>query len=464
MKKYLAFLFSVLLILLLPIGAYAADDDPQQYTITIKYVFHSGYIEDTNIIYQFDGETITCSPGDDIFVPTVGINNFHYHIDGYPDEMTWNLGEKVVLGGGNPDPLEDDDWANFHTPSMIAEDVDIIFHYVPHTDMCLLQHYFEQQDGSYTLQKTQKTNLGIYDVYEYEYDLSKYHLNVENYTFDESNENNILIGYPVFRTVDESPFIFKYYYNLIEKETEPETEPTTEEPTSPTPTEPSKETEPTTSEKPTTPTEPTTPAPTEPETTKTPTPIVPTEPTTPTPTESTTVPPAPTEPTTVAPTTIPTTTTVATTTTEETTTKKEISTEEIKKQDAPLTIIETPERHWALLNLLLTAGSILISIILGFLFLFNKKNNKDFNNFTYNFTYNEEKQYRRNIVKRFISIIISAIMMFIFAITEDINLPMKFTDKYTPLMIIIFIVHLLMAVIWRQWIEKDDEFEDEGEN
>lgn len=530
MKKYLLILFSLLLAFLLPTSVYA-EDSSQQYTITVKYVFHAGYVEDDNIIYQFSGDTVIAQPGDDVFIPTVGISNFSYHIDGYPDEMTWNLGVKEVLGGGNPDPLQDDDWANFHTPSMIAENVDIIFHYCPNTDLCLLEHYFEQQDGSYVLQKTQKTKLGIYEVFAYEYDLSKYHLTVDNYTFDENNENNVLIGYPNFRTVDKNPFVFKYYYNLIQKETEtttteqtttveetttqqetitqeqttePSTEQTTEAETQQT-TAVEQETtsivstaeQTTTTEETTTikqettskSTEQTTETEAQQETTTTI--VIPTtqqtttnetasEPTTATTTETeqtTTTqqtqeiavipvitpprngsqgivgpPPAPQEPTTVQPSTEKPTQRVE----QNETTKVQ----EIKEEEIPLSA-PTTQRHWALLNLLLTIGSTIISIVLAFLFLFNRKNKKEYSEYAYDLTYKEEKQYRRNIVKRFISVIITIIMMFIFAITEDITLPMQFTDQYTILMAIIFIIHIALAIIWQNWLDQDDNEEDE---
>ena len=481
MRKYLI-LFSILLTFLLPISVYA-EEEPQQYTVTVKYMFHSGYVEDDNIIYQFSGEDIVVYPGDEIFVPTLGIANFSYHIDGYPDEMTWNLGEREVLGGGNPDPLEIDDWANFHTPSMVAEDIDIIFHYCPNTDICLLEHYFEQEDGSYKIQKTQRTKLGIYEIFEYEYDLSQYSLKVEGYTFDAKNENNVLKGYPNFRTADKSPFVFKYYYNLIEKEEEPvepevtptpEPEPTEEPDPEPTPTptvepEPTKEPEPEPTKIPDS--EP------EPKPTESPKPVV--VPINITVTSPTPIPTAaaPSNPGTVQPQTPEEPTPIPDVPAparqiffmEEGKTEQEIEQEiaEVEEEkesieDTKIPLVSPPvveTRHWALLNLLLTIGSVIISTILGFLFLFNKKNKNEENYYTYTLTYEEERKNRRSIVKRLISIIITAVMMFIFAITEDITLPMQFTDKFTLLMIIIFIIHVLMSIIWHNWKNEDSSTE-----
>ena len=158
---------------------------------------------------------------------------------------------------------------------------------------------------------------------------------------------------------------------------------------------------------------------------------------------------------TTQPTPLPTITPIVITNQEEEEEIKEEEKEEIKEEkelqtleegQTPLTVQEqTP--YWALLNLLLTFGSVIISTILAIFYLFNKNNKEE----------NEEKQQRRSIVKRLISIIITALMMFIFTITEDITLPMHFTDKYTILMEIIFIIHLIIALIWHKWLNKKEQ-------
>ena len=53
--------------------------------------------------------------------------------------------------------------------------------------------------------------------------------------------------------------------------------------------------------------------------------------------------------------------------------------------------------------------------------------------------------------------------MFIFLLTEDITLPMQYTDKYTLLMLIIFIIHILIAIIWQHLPIKHNDT-NEGEN
>jgi len=246
-NKSILFLLMLCLVFSLASVTTFADEENESYSIVVKYNFYSGYVDEENLIYSFSGETQYKSPGDEVYVPSVDETaySFNYHIDGYPDTIKWIISDKIVEGGGNyiigyddngkpiKETLVDDDYLNFHTNSMIHEDVYITFEYTPYTDIAYLYHYFEQEDGSFKLSKTQKTNLMIYEIYGQEYDLSKYFLTVDDYEPDLENENNVLVGASYFRTVDEDPMIFKYYYTLIksQEETTTEEEITTEEET-----------------------------------------------------------------------------------------------------------------------------------------------------------------------------------------------------------------------------------------
>ena len=237
-NKSILFLLMLCLVFSLASVTAFADEESESYSIVVKYNFYSGYVDEENLIYSFSCETQYKSPGDEVYVPSIDETaySFNYHIDGYPDTIKWAISDKIVEGGGNyiigyddngkpiKETLVDDDYLNFHTNSMIHEDVYITFEYVPYTDVAYLYHYFEQEDGSFKLNKTQKTNLMIYEIYGQEYDLSKYFLTVDGYEPDLENENNVLVGTSHFRTVDEDPMIFKYYYTLIKSQEETTTE------------------------------------------------------------------------------------------------------------------------------------------------------------------------------------------------------------------------------------------------
>ena len=239
-RKFLSIFNLVVILMLLlyltsyPIYADQTEEETEVHNVYIKHVFHLGWVEDGNEILVLTSQINNVTPGEEVSVDAISVGEFYYHIDNYPDEMTWMLGSREVLGGNDNDPLEIDDWGNFHTPSMIHEDIDIIFHYCPYRDLAYLDHYFEQEDGSYKIMKRQGTKLNIYNLYEQEYDLSNYYLkNLKKYEFDTSNENNILIGAPVLRTSTDNIFSFKFYYNLIkEEETTTEEVTTSEETTS----------------------------------------------------------------------------------------------------------------------------------------------------------------------------------------------------------------------------------------
>ena len=150
-RKFLSiFNLIVILILLLcltPYTVYAdqTESETEVHNVYIKHVFHLGWVEDGNEILILTSQIDNVAPGEEVSVDAISLGEFYYHIDNYPDEMTWMLGSREVLGGNDNDPLEIDDWGNFYTPSMIHEDIDIIFHYCPYRDLVYLDHYFEQE-------------------------------------------------------------------------------------------------------------------------------------------------------------------------------------------------------------------------------------------------------------------------------------------------------------------------------
>lgn len=280
----------------------------------------------TELLYSFSSETQHVAPGNPVYVPSLNENStiLTYPLEGYPETMEWWMCCTIVYGGGNltgtdeegnpvKEYVDNEDFINFYISSMIHENIDIVFQYGPYRDYAYLEHYLEQEDGSYKLEKKQKAKLYIYETFLQEYSFNP--LTFEGYEFDEENENNILTGCSHFRTANEEPFTFKYYYKKITEPagggTTPTPEPTlTETPTptpevteTPTPTPTPEVTEtptptPEVTETPTPTSEPEvteTPTPTpEPEVTETPT-LEPTETPTPEPTETPTPEPEVTE-------------------------------------------------------------------------------------------------------------------------------------------------------------------------
>lgn len=114
------------------------------------------------------------------------------------------------------------------------------------------------------------------------------------------------------------------------------------------------------------------------------------------------------------------------TTTIETKTIKPI---EIKEPTIPLGTI-TEKGKWALINLLITLITFIISLFLIIVCFI--KNNKD------------------KFIKRIVSIAIGIISIIIFFLTENINLSMTLVDKWTPLMAIILIINIILIFFPRK--------------
>ena len=116
---------------------------------------------------------------------------------------------------------------------------------------------------------------------------------------------------------------------------------------------------------------------------------------------------------------------------------------EIKNIKTPLTTT-VEVGYWALINLIATLLTILLAIILLIMTIIN--NRKE----------DEETEVKNKIWLRFIGCIIAIISGFIFLITEDISLPMQLIDKWTLLMVVIFVIEIIIAIFSRH---KEEEKE-----
>ena len=567
LKRANKLIFSLLFILCListPLAVFAEDEvEIQTYPVSVTYEFYNPDMSE--LLYSFQGETQNVIPGNPVYVPSLNENSIivTYPLSGYPETMEWWMCCSIVQGGGNytgtdenGNPIKEyvynEDFINFYISSMIHENIDIVFQYSPYRDYAYLEHYLEQDDGSYKLEKTQRAKLYIYETFFQEYSFDPLTI-FEGYEFDEENENNITTGTSHFRTADVAPFTFKYYYNKVKQEEEVVTP--TPEPETPTPT-PEPEITETPEPEPETPTPTQSPEP-EPEVTETPVPTPEPEKPTPTPIETPVVTPEPkptevpviipepevteepepepeiTETPTVTPepekpieteepkpteTPIPQPTSYPDTPTREpereenaaapsqeenTQTEEEqpapaipvkeleislydskdnipvpskepseeekqeyISQsepveEEIEEEEVPLSrpiVVPAVQRgYWALINLLCTILVIIESIFLIIIYLLTKKKKEE----------EEEedtsKKKKKRLFKKLLHIIFSIIILIIFILTEDMRLPMTYSDKYTLLMLVLAFlqtVFLFFCLNKKKEEEEDNEEED----
>ena len=106
---------------------------------------------------------------------------------------------------------------------------------------------------------------------------------------------------------------------------------------------------------------------------------------------------------------------------------------------------------WALLNLIIMLAGLVMAVVL-IVFLFKRKRNKDSDEEEQNALEadtEEEDIYikrRKGILFRALAIALSVIGLLLFILTENMRLPMVWTDNYTLWQFVVFLVEIAMAV------------------
>ena len=103
---------------------------------------------------------------------------------------------------------------------------------------------------------------------------------------------------------------------------------------------------------------------------------------------------------------------------------------------------------WALLNLLITIFSIILSILFIILYFYKRKSKEENDNQT--------RIKEKSFIKRLFSTLCSIVAVIIFIFTEDMSLPMQWTDKYTILMAIILILQIIGLIIIKKKEDQQD--------
>ncbi len=108
---------------------------------------------------------------------------------------------------------------------------------------------------------------------------------------------------------------------------------------------------------------------------------------------------------------------------------------------------------WALLNLILTIITAIISAVLVIGYFTRKKKEEDEEN------EDSEKTLKRKGAPRMFSIVVAIISAIIFVLTQDMSLPMEMVDQWTIVMAITFVVQIIVAIVSRKKNVEDDEAE-----
>lgn len=138
--------------------------------------------------------------------------------------------------------------------------------------------------------------------------------------------------------------------------------------------------------------------------------------------------------------------------------------EEITDTDIPLTEADLSGRKWALLNLILTILTILISLLLLiFYFIHKQKEEKREEEYPYTMKRKEEREKEEETLKRkglvrSLSILPAIFAIITFLLTEDMRNPMAFIDKWTLLMLFYAVINIILAIFSiKKWEDHDDQ-------
>lgn len=407
------------------------DKEEQTYTVTYTHRVWDQWAEceDGNLISEatYSNEY---KVGDEVWMPSIVTNGeYLFSLPGHPAEVLWAHAGTTLLGGGNPEELGAEFIYpdGYLIPSMIPENVDLIYNYGPLYDTVRCEDYMEDDNGEYQLVSSSDHRCSI------GYDVKRGVKEIEGYTFNEGLSN--LVVHVTLRTVEDSLYKLTRYYDKIKPASEPEPDPGIPGP--------------------------------DPEPEPTPEPIIPTpdpeKPVTPftpinpsgggdgedyEPDESTTI----------------TTAFFSGITADGEETDKVAKAETINEIKIPLA---KTEETWALVNLICVVVTVVVSLILVILGWYNRWRRR---NIELDEKYYNDYQFwlRNKIIFRIVNILIAIISIVVFILTENIFLKLVFIDRFTPLMVVLAILAIGVALFSKYVIKEyypynDDEDEDDEE-
>ena len=126
-----------------------------------------------------------------------------------------------------------------------------------------------------------------------------------------------------------------------------------------------------------------------------------------------------------------------------------VGTKTIKNTKIPLYNSARKNSYWALLNLIITIISIILTILFIILYFYKRKTKEEEEN-------NQTIIKKKSFIKRLFSMLCSIVAVIVFILTEDMSLPMQWTDKYTILMAIILILQIIGLIIIRKKKQQDN--------
>ena len=123
----------------------------------------------------------------------------------------------------------------------------------------------------------------------------------------------------------------------------------------------------------------------------------------------------------------------------------------------PVTPEAAKDNSWALLNLICSAGTVLLGLFL--LISKTKKEEEEDEQEGFANEDDEANHYKRNKLYRLLGVVTSVASVLVFIFTEDMRAKMVIIDRWTLLMVVLLFVNVVTFYLGRRWQEDEDEEE-----
>lgn len=197
------------------------EEDEETYTVTYTYKVWDQWAEcEEGTLLSKETHKAQYKVGDEVWMPSIVSNgSYVFALPGHPEEVLWGHAGTVLLGGGNPEELGAEFLYpdGYLIPSMIAENVDLIYNYGPLYDIVRCEDYLQDDNGEYKLASSADYTCSIGSS------VTRKSKEIDGYIFNDNLSN--LIVHLTLRTLGDDVFKLTRYWDKIKVEPEPEPEP-----------------------------------------------------------------------------------------------------------------------------------------------------------------------------------------------------------------------------------------------
>ena len=195
------------------------EAEEKTYTVSYTYRVWSQWTEcEQSTLLSEEKHTAQYKVGDEVWIPSIVSNgSYLFALPGYSQEVLWGHAGTVLEGGGNPEDLGAEFIYpdGYLIPSMIAENVDLIYNYGPLYDTVRCEDYMQDDNGDYQLVNSADYSCSI------GYDISRKSKEIEGYTFNDKLSN--LVVHLSLRSLGDDLFkITRYWDKNVEPEPDPD--------------------------------------------------------------------------------------------------------------------------------------------------------------------------------------------------------------------------------------------------